>query len=265
MALTPSNTPPSDKKANQKLAADDALLREVDDAVRQDQYSEFGRRYGVSLVAVLVLGLAAFGGYLWWDGQREGALEKDGEALISAMDQIEAGNLKTANEALGTLADDDNVGARSAALLLQGGVLSQQGDSEGAARVFGRLASDPSAPPAYRDLALIRLVHVQFDTMDPAEVISRLKPVAVRGNPYFGSAGELVGMAYLEQGKRKEAGTLFSQIAKDDDVPQSIRSRARQMAGVLGVDAIEDVDKVLEEAGANTGASMTSGAPAEAG
>ena len=73
-----------------------------------------------------------------------------------------------------------------------------------------------------------------------------MKPLAVPGNAYFGSAGELVAMAYLEQGEREQAGTLFAAIAKDEDVPQSLRARTRQMAGLLGVDAIEDVDELLE-------------------
>ena len=260
MALPPSN----DKKEQQKVASDEALLREVDDAVRADQYTNFAQTYGKPLLAALVLGLGAFGGYLWWDSQNEAALEKDSEALISAMDQVDANNLKTAGDALGDLTKSDNVGVRSAALVLQGGTLSQQGDAEGAARVFGQLAADTEAPQAYRELALVRQVHTQFDTLPPAEIIARLKPIAVPGNAFFGSAGEMVAMAYLEQGKRKEAGALFGQIAKDEDVPQSIRSRARQYAGVLGVDAIEDVDKLLEEEGADTNATSVSGGAAPA-
>ena len=73
--------------------------------------------------------------------------------------------------------------------------------------------------------------------------------LAVPGKPFFASAGELVAHAYMDQGKNAEAGALFAQIAKDDDAPEGLRSRARQMAGVLGVDAIEDVDALLEEQG----------------
>ena len=47
----------------------------------------------------------------------------------------------------------------------------------------------------------------------------------------------------------KPEGALFAQIAKDQTAPESVRSRARQMAGVLGVDAIEDVEALLAEQG----------------
>ena len=117
------------------------------------------------------------------------------------------------------------------------------------------------APQAYRDLATLREVAASFDSMDKAEVVKRLKPLAVPGNPWFGSAGELLAMAYLEQNRRDLAGPLLAQIAKDEDAPRSVRSRARQLAGTLGVDAIEDVDKALTELSAGAGAAAP--APAQ--
>jgi hypothetical protein len=44
-------------------------------------------------------------------------------------------------------------------------------------------------------------------------------------------------MAMLKQGRKSEAGRLFAAIAADSQVPGSIRSRAVQIAGTLGIDA----------------------------
>jgi hypothetical protein len=96
--------------------------------------------------------------------------------------------------------------------------------------------------------------------MGPHDVIARLKPMAAPGNPWFGSAGELVALAYLKQGRKDLAGPLFASIAKDKDVPQSLQSRARHMAGVLGYDAVTDVDQVLAESRVPAG---SAGAPAQ--
>ena len=57
--------------------------------------------------------------------------------------------------------------------------------------------------------------------------------------------GLSVAMAYLDQGNTAEAGALFAAIAKDKGTSETLRSRTRQMAGLLGVDAIDDVDTVL--------------------
>ena len=117
------------------------------------------------------------------------------------------------------------------------------------------VADNDDAPEAYRNLATIRAVAATFDTMEPQQVIERLKPLATPGTPWFGSAGELLAMAYLKQGNNDLAGPLFASIAKDEDVPQTLRSRTRQMAGMLGYDAVVDVDQAISEtAGGETAA-----------
>ena len=224
MALTPKlNQTPEVKRA----AQEDVLLREVDDAVRQDQYSDFARKYGKAVIGGLVLALVAFGGWLFWENRQESALEAQSETL----DDLAAGE----------------GGAAAQAALLKAGIEMEQGRIDEAAELYAALAGNGDAPQLLRDLATVREVAAKFDTMPPADVVSRLQPLAVPGKPYFGSAGELLAMAYLEQGKNREAGALFASIAKDETQPEGLRSRTRQMAGVLGVDAIVDVDEVLDE------------------
>jgi hypothetical protein len=247
VALTPSSDPDADKLAERRAAEQDVLLREVDEAVRKDEAAEFARRHGVMIAVVLVLALAAFGGWLWWKDHREGQLERGSERFIQALDKLEAGQTKQAAEALDTIADDGTPAAAAGARLLQAGQMIAKGDNARATTALLALADDKSAPQAYRDLAAIRGVAAGFDTMKPEDAIARLKPLAKPGNPWFGSAGELVAMAYLKQGKKDLAGPLFAAIAKDESAPGSMRSRARQMAGVLGYDAVVDVDQVLAE------------------
>jgi len=248
VALTPSIPEnPEDKRAQQKAAQDEALLREVDDAYRQGQYADFARKYGRPLAGTVLLGLVAFGGYLFWDSRKEAEMEAQSEQIVAALDQIEAGNFDTGGKMLDGVAADGGPGAAAIAQMVRGGVAAQRGNAADAAKLFAKVAADETAPAEIRNLASIRELALTFDQVDPGQVVSRLKPLAVPGNPWFGSAGELVAMAYLKQGKKTEAGTLFAEIAKSEDVPSSLRSRSRQMAGVLGVDAIEDVDKLLKE------------------
>jgi hypothetical protein len=115
-------------------------------------------------------------------------------------------------------------------------IAQQQGKSDDAAKRFAAIAADATMPQPYRDLAAVREVTIRFDAMKPDQVVARLKPLAVPGKPFFGSAGELVAMAYLAQGKTDLAGALFAQIGKDKTAPDSLRARARQMASGLGYD-----------------------------
>jgi len=253
LALAPDKSLTSDeKRARAQAAKDDVLLREVDDAVRQDQYADAAKKYGRSLTAALIIGLALFGGYLYWSGRQDGAREKDSEALVGALDQVERGNLASGSTALDALIADGGPGGQAAARMLKAGIAMEQAKPAEAARIYDAVAADGDAPQALRDLATIRAVTARYDTLPPADVIGKLKPLAVPGNPWFGPAGELVAMAYLDQGNQAEAGTLFAAISKDKDTSETLRSRTRQMAGLLGVDAIDDVDTVLAQQGAAT-------------
>ena len=250
MALTPKNElSREEKRAKQENAQQEALLREVDEAVRQSDAEQFLDRWGKPLFGLLIAGLVAFGGYLYWDSRQEAAMERDSEALVGALDQIQSGNIDSGYDRLEELAGREGGGAAVAAAMMRAGIAEQRGDSEEASTIFKRVADNDSAAPAMRDLARLRSVALNYDSMESADIIAALKPLAVPGKPYFASAGEFVAHAYLDQGKRAEAGAMFAQIAKDEHSPESVRSRARQMAGVLGVDAIEDVDAVLEEQG----------------
>jgi hypothetical protein len=248
VALPPTNDQNrSDKLASRKAAEQDMLLREVDDAVRQDRAAQFAQRYGLLVVGGLLLVLAAFGAWLWWDSRQEGNLETGSEELVTALDQLEAGNRDTADEELAAIAEDGAPAAVAGAAMLRAGILIEQGENAEAAKMLFAVADDGDAPEAYRNLAAIRAVAANFDSMEPQQVVDRLKPLATPGTPWFGSAGELVGMAYLKQGKNDLAGPLFASIAKDEDVPQTLRSRTRQMAGMLGYDAVVDVDQAIAE------------------
>jgi hypothetical protein len=254
VAKPPENTPTtaSDREeaaARRKAAEEEALLREVDDAVRQGDVESFAQNYGKQTVGVIGAGLLAFAGFLYWQNQQDLAKQADSEALVSALDQVQAGNLQTGFDQLEPLASEGSGAASANAQLLRGGIAASEGRGEEAAAIFGELAEDAEAPKQLRDLAKLRQVATNYDNMDPADVITQLKPLAAPGEPFFASAGELVAMAYLEQDKREEAGALFAEVAKQEDTPDSLKSRARQMASLLGVDAVEDVDALLEEQG----------------
>jgi hypothetical protein len=214
-------------------------MREVDDALRQDEMLGFFRRFGKPLIAVVVIGLLALAGYLWWDHTSKQKQAENGEKLIMAIDKVEAANLADADKELAPLTEGDDASA-AAAKLMRAGIALRQNRQADAVKLYGEVAADEDLPKPYRDLALIRETATNFDKLAPQLVIDRLKPLAVPGNPWFGSAGELVGIAYLKQGNRKEAGPLFAKIARDDKVPDTLRRRARQLAGLLGVDAVDD-------------------------
>ena len=206
-----------------------------------------------AIAAAVVTGLIAFGGWLWWDHHSR---EVSGEMAEKAQDVLRAaGNGHSPDpQALAALKDASQPGYRAAALLTEAGVAARKGDTAKAASLYGAIAANGDIAQPYRDLATIRKVALGFDQMQPQAVIDTLKPLAVEGNPWFGSAAEMSAIAYMKMGKDNLAGPIFAQIAKQEDLPQTLRARAQQMAGALGVDTVQlDVKPTGASAAADAG------------
>lgn len=215
----------------------ETFVREVDENLRRDQLRDRAQRYGGWIVAAAVLFLAAIGGYLYWQNQKGQQASADSEAMSAALDKVGSGNIKAAAADLVPLSESSNDVTRATALLGRASLAVQQSDRKAASDIYKQVAADEDLPQPFRDLATVRGTMVDFDSMKPDDVIARLKPLVGPGKPFFGSAGELTGMAMLAKGDRAGAGQLFARIAADRQVPESIRNRAVQVAGSLGVDA----------------------------
>lgn len=224
MALTPNTN--------------EAFLREVDEELRRDQLVGFWSAYGRWVIVGVIAALAAFGGWLYWQHRQQLAAGVEGERMQTAFDSL-GGNQPAAAEApLAELAGSSRQGYRTLAKFTQADILLQKNDIKGAAAIFAAVANDTAVAQPFRDLALIRQTSAEYDGLAPQVVVERMRPLAVAENAWFGSAGELVAISYLRMNRRDLAGRMFGQIARGNDVPATIRQRAVQMAGVLGVDAV---------------------------
>jgi len=219
----------------------ESFVREVDENLRRDQMRDMAKNYGKWIVAGIVVFLLAVGGFLYWRNHQHEQAAADSETISAALDKVASGDTKGARTALEPLGDSSNDVTRASALLGQASLALRQNDRKAAIALFRTVADDGGLPQPYRDLATVRLVMTEYDQLKPEEVIARLSPLAKPGNPFFGTAGEMTGMAMLAKGDRAGAGRLFAQIAGDQQVPETIRGRAVQFAGSLGVDATASI------------------------
>lgn len=227
MALTPESS--------------DALLREVDDAVRRDEVLSFWSRYGRLVAGGVGVALAAYGGWLLWTSHQNSVAERNSEEFAVMLKAAQGTRLDQEN--YGKLSKNGTSGYKSEAELVKAALAAGKDDVKGAIATYDALRADGNAPGPIKDLALIRRTALNFDNMKPQEVIDALKDLAVPGNPWFGSAGEMTALSYLKLNKKREAGELFASMSRDVTVTDTIRQRAGQMAGMLGVspDTIKSV------------------------
>jgi hypothetical protein len=222
-----------------KPVDNETFYREVDEELRRDQLKTTWERFGKWIIAAVVLFLAGIAAFLYWQHRQEEQAGKTGEEMTAILDEMTAGKTKGVEPRLDAVAKNGGPGYRAAALLTKADLAIGQGNIPAAVAGFKQVAEDEDVPAPYRELALIRQTAAEYDSLQPAVVIQRLQPLAVAGNPWFGSAGEMVALAYLKQQKNADAARIFAAMAKDQSIPASIRSRSVQMAGALGVDAVQ--------------------------
>ena len=222
----------------------DIFLREVDENLRRDRATDFAKKYGNWLIGAVLLLLVASGGWIWWQNERDKRAAAEVEELAEIYTKIGSGAAGNSAARLDVMGKDGGTKAvRASALFTAAALAVQNNDQPGAIAKYRAIVSESGFPAPYRDAALIRQTALEFDKIRPEEVAARLAPLAKPGNPWFGSAGEMTAMALIKQGKNAEAGRLFAAIARDKGVPESIRARSVQIAGTLGIDASDALEK----------------------
>jgi hypothetical protein len=225
LALQPTNS------------AEDVFVREVDEELQKDQMLGIWKQWGRWIVGGISFIVLAWGGFLYWQFKQAEAAGIQGENYTRLMDTLEAGSDVGVAMKLAEIEKSTDGGYKAPAALTRGGIAVSKNDVKAAVAAFKSVIDDPDAPQVWRDLALIRQTAAEFDTMKPEAVIARLKPISVAGNPWFGSAGEMTAMAYLRMNKPDLAGRIFADLAKNETVPETIRSRSAELANALGVEA----------------------------
>lgn len=215
----------------------ETFIREVDENLRRSQAEDFFKRWGGWVIGGVLLLLLVAAAFLWWRQHQADQAQRHSEELSGIIADIGAGQNRNVPQRLDAIASEGNDVYRASALLTKAALALQTGNRASAIEEYRKVQQDGSLPKEHRNVALIRLTGLEFDSLKPEEVISRLQPLAEPGNPWFGSAGELTAMAMLKQNRRAAAGRMFGSIAGDRLAPPSVRTRAVQIAGTLGVDA----------------------------
>jgi hypothetical protein len=177
LALTPTD----------KLAgSDEAFLREVDDAVRAGDLENFWKRYGRWLLAAVVIGLLAFGGWILWQQQQQAAADANGEKFVQAIEKLDGADEKDEKEALAALtklSKAEQPAYRAMSQIMIANLAAKSGNDKKAVADYAKVAGDASLPQPFRDMALIRQTATEFDTLPPQKIVDRLKPLTKRRLP----------------------------------------------------------------------------------
>ena len=183
----------------------------IDDLLDEHEQSEKVRTWlqanGAGLIGGVLLGLALIGGWQWWQKQQERALIETGERYQTALDSIQAKNLKQAQLQVAGLPN----GAYASLASLDLAKAQLDAGQRDAAMATLR-AADPS-DPALAAISSQRLARLLIDAGKAAEALTLL--------PAQSTDAEMLqvrGDAHFALGHREEARAAYAQALTRLDV-----------------------------------------------
>ena len=215
------------------MAEPDTFLREVDEAVRHDQYKKLWDRYGVvalGAAALIVVGVAGYKGWSYWQEKRA---QDAGAKFSQALLMEDGADAAKAREMLTALAESGPEGYRVLARFQLAAAETQAGDIDKAVADYDALAIDPGVDPILQGHATLQAAALLLDKADYAQMERRLKGLVDSNSAWRFSARELLGLSAYRLNNMREAERQFSALIGDQGTPPNLRERADMMLALI--------------------------------
>lgn len=210
------------------------IFQEIEESVRQDQLAKFLRRYGLYIVAAIVVLVAGIAGWRLYEGWSARADESRSEALATAQKLLSEGKAKNAAETFERLSREGPAAQRAMAQMERAQALIAQNDMDGALAAFDQAATAAGSDPILRDTARLRAAYLAADKNDLPALRARLEPLISAGGPISYSARELLGVAAWKAGDLALARQTMETLRLAFEAPDDVRQRAELVLAVIG-------------------------------
>jgi hypothetical protein len=213
------------------MSNSESFIDEVTEEVRKDQLFGYMRKYG--WIAVLVV-LVVVGGTAFSEFRKSQASDEARAAGDEILNALEIDDDEARAAAFQSI--DATGGAGAITGLLAAADLVETGDVAGAAAALDAVALDDAAPQVYRDLAALKSVMAQSETLSVDDRRAILTGLAAPGATFRLVAQEQLALISVETGDIDTALDQFAAIARDAEVTRGLRERAFSMIVALGGD-----------------------------
>lgn len=214
----------------------DLIFREVDEDVRRDRLVAIWKRYGVHVIAGLVLVIVAVLGWQWFEGRRDAALKAQSERYQALLTAIEG---KDPADTLAVLSGPESRGLEgiyaTLAGFLRAGALARSGDHAAAAGLYDSLAADASDAHLAQYAAFLGAAE-RFAAGDSDGALLALDRLSASDISLRPSAMELSAAIHLSLGDAGTARPLLEKLAGDAATPPAMRARVGDLLALLAKD-----------------------------
>ena len=209
----------------------DAFIQEVDEDVKNDNLKVIWNRYGVFIIAFVVLAVSAAISFDRIRAWKTAQNQKETETYMAASQLQE--NPQDTIMALQKITQDNQGIFGDFARLQIANVLFNEGKNDEALAALQGLIDDKQVNSEVKHIALIKYATYQVDVMPQEEFRNLLQPLLSEDNSWTPLANDLLAMSAIHNGDIEAAKKIYEGILKIKDLPESFRVKIQDMLSSL--------------------------------
>jgi hypothetical protein len=185
------------------------IFREVDEDIRKERYINLFRKYGVYVIAIIVIIVGTLAGIQFYSGYQ---VNKN-EMLFAEYINIIENNSDDTLEKLSDSGNTSNLFLNGMYLLKRSDLLVASGQIDQATLLLSEAIENNTLNKIHNDVAIYKLLMINIETLN-IEVDA------------FYLIEELIAIKFLIEGKKEDAIKKFSELSTNNSVPIEIKNRS---------------------------------------
>lgn len=211
---------------------EDALLREVVEDVKNEQFQQWWNKYGIFVIIGVALVLTitiSFESIKNWQIKKHQEVSDAYSVALSLQNQ---GRLDESLEIYNTLAKKSSGIYADISKLQIAAIYTEQDKFDDAMLIIEKLAKEGDFSQI-RNIAILKLASYKLDKNAPADEISELLKPLVSDEVNSPMAHELMAMLYVRENDKTKALAEYEKIQYSMSAPDNMKARAQDMMGIL--------------------------------
>ena len=197
------------------------IFREVDEDIRKERYINLFRKYGVYVIAIIVIIVGTLAGIQFYSGYQ---VNKN-EMLFAEYINIIENNSDDTLEKLSDSGETSNIFLNGMYLLKRSDLLVASGQIAQATLLLSEAIENNALNKIHNDVAIYKLLMINIETLSIEEIKSYQNKLISEVDAFY-LTEELIAIKFLIEGQKEDAIKKFSELSTNNSVPIEIKNRS---------------------------------------
>ena len=197
------------------------IFREVDEDIRKERYINLFRKYGVYVIALIVIIVGTLAGIQFYSGYQ---VNKN-EMLFAEYVNIIENNSDDTLEKLSDSGNTSNLFLNGMYLLKRSDLLVASGQIDQATLLLSEAIENNNLNKIHNDVAIYKLLMINIETLSIEEIKSYQNKLISEVDAFY-LIEELIAIKFLIEGQKEDAIKKFSELSTNNSVPIEIKNRS---------------------------------------